>query len=158
MFEFFAKKAVSGEEMYDDGSAAAMGASKGVVKVGGMEFMPGEPGSLAKFESWISKVKGTSELIPTGDGVTHVPASSAAGKAELLKAELQLKHGASPEQAQRAVDQIPGLKTAVAQKPVYIYKSSKVISDAPSGESPTVQQGTAKAAKAFRGPGGPVSG
>ena len=156
MFALF-KKAASDDSMGED---SAMLASKSIVKVGGHEFMPGDPASLKSFDIWQSKVQASNDLIPTGDGTTYVPANSMLGKAELLKAELQLKHGADPQQAQRAVDQLPAMK-ATATKPVIIYKTKPISDAAPeSTPEPTVVKGsakasTAKAQQSYRGPGGP---
>lgn len=169
MFEaLFAKKAT---HELGGGEEGAMAATPQIVKVGGQEFMAGDPNAAKAFDSWVTKAKANGEIIPVGTDGAHYPISSNSAKAELIKAELQIKHGIDPMSAQKAVDQLPGLK-ATAAKPFIIYKSGKAgtaeqTGDAPADSAPkqaVIQKGSAKTkptdgepgAKPYRGPRGPV--
>ncbi len=136
MFGFeglFAKKAGS---LDDPGMNGDEGAVAGhMVKIGGHEFMPGDPVSIKSFDAWVAKAKANGEMIEATDGSgAHYPLNSTIGKAELVKAELQIKMDLSPEQAQKAVDNIPGFKNP-APKPLIIYKAPGAESKAPGAES-----------------------
>ena len=167
MFEaLFAKKAT--HEM-SNGEEGALGAAPHIVKIGGQEFMAGDPSSSKAFDAWAAKAKANGEIIPVGNEGAHYPIDSTMGKAEMIKAELQIKHGVDPVAAQKAVDQIPGLK-APAAKPFIIYKNGKATDtteSAPVEAAPAkavIKKGSAKAdtsevtegTKPFRGPRGPV--
>lgn len=124
MFGFeglFAKKAASLDDPGMNGDEGAVVSHS--VKIGGHEFMPGDPSSIKSFDAWVIKAKANGEMIEATDGSgAHYPLNSTIGKAELVKAELQIKMDLSPEQAQKAVDNIPGLKSP-APKPLIIYKA-----------------------------------
>ena len=151
MFSLFAKKAAMADDMGSNGEEMAS-AVPTTVKIGGHEFSDPQA-----FDSWLAKAKANNELIQAGPDGAHYPINSNAAKAEIIKADLQL-HGVDPVAAQKAVDQIPGLKVP-APKPVLIYKAKAASADSgePTGEA-VVQKGAAKAgkAKAFRTPKGPV--
>ena len=174
MFEaLFAKKAT---HELGGGEEGAMATAPQIVKVGGQEFMAGDPNAAKAFDSWVTKAKANGEIIPVGTDGAHYPISSSSAKAELIKAELQIKHGVDPMSAQKAVDQLPGLK-ATAAKPFIIYKSGKAgTAEQATGDANTdasvdsapkqavIQKGSAKTkptdgepgAKPYRGPRGPV--
>lgn len=154
MFSIFAKKAAMVDDMDSNGEEVA-NAVPTTVKIGGHEFSDPQA-----FDAWLAKAKANNELIQAGPDGAHYPINSNAAKAEILKADLQL-HGVDPVAAQKAVDQIPGMKAAAA-KPVLIYKAGgKATAEGePSGtgKEATAQKGTAKMSKAMvkRGPKGPV--
>lgn len=154
MFELFAKKAgkayEDGDTTYNnDGSITVTPPT--IVKIGGQEFVAGDPQSAKAFDSWVQAAKAKGTMISTGPDGAHYPLDSTMGKAELIKAELQIKHGASPEAAQKAVDQLPGLKPT-PPKPAMIFKAtpSKVTKMESSGgdpgsSEPVAQKSSAKA-------------
>ena len=151
MFSLFAKKAAI-DEMDSNGEEMAS-AVPTTVKIGGHEFSDSQ-----SFDSWLTKAKANNELIQTGPDGAHHSINSNVAKAEILKADLQL-HGVDPIAAQKAVDQIPGMKAAAA-KPVLIYKAGgKAAADGEpsgSGKEAMAQKSTAKLKSVQRGPRGPI--
>lgn len=147
MFEFFAKKAAATDDSPEGTEAMALGK----VKIGGQEFMAGDPQSVKAFDAWVSKAKATGEMIPVGKEGAHYPLNSPQGEAELIKAELQIKHNIDPVAAQKAVDQLPGMKAA-AQKPLIIYKGAKAPGSEPTGmEGKTESKASGSEAVAKKG-------
>lgn len=120
MFGLFGSKAAT----IDDGPDGSEAMAAGKVKIGGHEFLAGDAQSSKAFDAWVAKAKATGEMIPVGKDGAHYPLTSPQGEAELIKAELQIKHNIDPVAAQKAVDQLPGMKAA-AQKPFIIYKGAK---------------------------------
>jgi len=117
------------------------------VKIGGQEFQTGDSKA---FDAWMAKAKAGNEAIPIGDGSVYAPVNSALGKAELIKAQLQINYGYDEAVATKAVNQLPGAN--LATKPVFIYKKPP----SEDGSQAVITKGTAKA-NTFRSPRGQVA-
>jgi len=162
MFGLFANKAAATDDnmqLNEDGSMTIIPPT--IVKIGGHEFVAGEDQATKAFDAWVVKAKASNEMIPTGDDGAHYPINSAQGKAELIKAELQIKHNLTPAEAQKAVNAVSSLKTP-GVKPVLIFKKGKPSEDGPDGsetkataKQAVAKKGTAKAST-LRGPKGEI--
>jgi hypothetical protein len=161
MFSIFAKKAAMADDNLD---ADGMPIPPQVVKIGGHEFMAGDTKSIQQFDNWAAKAQGDNIMIQTGSDGASYPIKSPQGQAELAKADLMLKHHASPESAQKAVDQVyPELK---AKQPFVVYKSkapsadtpgNTVVKAKPMGKEAMGVKSSAKANEGYRGPRGAVA-
>lgn len=96
----------------------------------GQEYVPGDNASYQKFTAAKTKAITNNELIPVDGSTAYYPASSLEGRMEITKAEVQMLNNCSAEEANRAVNQIPDVKQALAQKTKIVYLKNKVASTA----------------------------
>lgn len=99
----------------------AVGMEKPLVQFAGSEYMPGDAKAIKAFENHVEALKTMPDTgTIKGTNGEYYSAESPQGQAEIVKADLQIRHGLSAEQATKAVKSVPELNVKPPQQMIFI--------------------------------------
>lgn len=136
-----------GEDTKLHDMTGAEGAIKTPVSFAGVDYMPGDPKSIKAFETHIETLKTMPDMgTIKGSNGEFYSADSPQGQAEIVKADLQIRHGLTAEQASKAVKSVPELNPKAPQQMIFIKSQGQPAPEkvTDSGQTPPPKTNPAK--------------